>query len=751
MPHQSYVLIGQGGWVTKLAEGLHGAGFPVGVVPLGSARRALDPRTWSRVWSATVLVRVGFRPGAQTWRGRAFDSALKIFGRRAKVVCYWIGTDVMNLTDDIASGVRVAGWRTPAFGADHHLAGSEPLQKELAAAGIAATALGFPWRTVDPPRELPPFPSQFTVLSYVPDSRADFYGGPTLLAAAQRFPDVRFEVMGGAGSWAEHAPPNLHFLGWVDDPAVLYSRASCVVRIVDHDSIGGTAVEGLLFGRPVLYSQELAQARRVDANPDSLCAALGELVEEWATGRLAPNMAAAECARVEFDHVTRFEGLARHLAELPTRPRQPRLTYLTLQATTEGQAAHAHVHEMVKGLAAGGWSSRVLKPRYGHQSPTVVSRLVQFTRVQYAALIGLPSSDVFYIRSHFAALPAAMIARRLRVPVVQEVNGPHNDAVVAWPLLRAVRAWVKKGNRIQFRAADAVITVTPQLVRWLQTDAGVEDGYLVSNGADVERFTPDAARPAGLPNRYVVFFGALAPWQGIEVALDATLSDQWPDGVALVIAGDGRMREVVEQRTDAVRIVYLGRRPYAEIPGIVSNSLASLLPKSARDHAASGLAPLKLFESMACGVPVIASHLPGLAEIISDADCGLLVEPGSAEDLARAVRSVSHGPADAALMGRRGRESAVRQHSWRSRADDTAAVLRSVVAAHEQSGRTIREPDLGRQGTAEPQQRRPLVAEEPEDEGGCGGPDERIQVPAPGTPHDRGQCSDDRHGRDGIQ
>ncbi|WP_344256277.1 glycosyltransferase family 4 protein [Terrabacter carboxydivorans] len=680
----------------KLAAGLNDVGFEVDGVAIDSARAALNPTTWTRVRSADLLVRVGFRPGARTWRGRAFDVALALFGSRATKACYWIGTDVLHLTEDFVEGAPVAAWRTPALGIDHHLAGSEPLQLELARNGVASSLVGFPWRTVQAPDRLPPLPEQFTVLTYIPDSRADFYGGASVLAVARQLPHVRFEVMGGEGTWANNPPPNLHFLGWVDDPGNAYSRATCVLRLVRHDSIGGTAVEGLLFGRTVLYSQHLEHTIHVSPDPDSVMQALAPLVEASEAGQLELNGDGAQWARITFDPVKRFEHLAEHLTQLADQRPGLRISYLTLQATTEGQAAHAHVHEIVRGLADGGTSVRVLKPRYAGQTPSVAARLAQFGQIQGRAVTGLRRSDAFYIRSHFAALPAALGARLMRTPVVQEVNGPHDDALVAWPALQKVRSLVLKADRVQMRLADAVITVTPQLVKWLKLDAGVDEGHLVSNGADVDLFSPHAERPQGLPERYVVFFGALAPWQGIEIALKATSSPHWPMDVALVVVGDGQMRESVERRSDGQSVIYLGRRPYADIPGIVAGSIASLMPmaesaqdsgqKSTRDHTVSGLAPLKMFESMACGVPVIASDLPGMAETIRRADCGLLVEAGSVTALAEAVRTIAGDPALAATMGANGRNSAVMEHSWRSRAEDTADVLRSVVARRRRRG-----------------------------------------------------------------
>jgi glycosyltransferase involved in cell wall biosynthesis len=512
-----------------------------------------------------------------------------------------------------------------------------------------------------------------------------------LLEAARWLPTVRFEVMGGIGLWAVEAPPNVIFLGWVSDPSELYARSSCVLQIAPHDSSSGTAIEGLLFGRPVICTQELSHAQRVDGTTDAVVAAIQRLLSRHEQGLLAPDEETAAWAHQEFDHLRLFADLAsclRLLAESDSR-RQPRLTYLTLQATTEGQAAHAHVHEIVKGLAENGWCVRLLEPKYGRRAPSVARRLAEFARIQLSAVWGLRRGDGFYIRSHFAAHPVALSARLLQVPVVQEVNGSHDDARLAWPALRHMRKAVEWLARSQMRMANALIAVTPQLINWVAEDAGVAGARLVSNGADIERFRPGIAAPEGLPSQFAVFFGTLAPWQGIAVAIEATREKSWPDEVALVIVGDGMLREEVELAADGNRVVYLGRRPYEEIASIVGNSIASLIPMPSvahgregdavvRDHSETGLAPLKLFESMACGVPVIASNLPGLAETVSAAGCGILVEPGNPTAIARAIGILASSPAVAKAMGDRGRESAVREHSWKSRADDTVAVLRSI-------------------------------------------------------------------------
>lgn len=156
---------------------------------------------------------------------------------------------------------------------------------------------------------------------------------------------------------------------------------------------------------------------------------------------------------------------------------------------------------------------------------------------------------------------------------------------------------------LQYRCAQAVIAVTPQLVEWISRDTGQNTVAVVSNGANVEIFAPGRRRLGNVPDNYAVFFGALHPWQGVQTILDATKEPEWPESVQLVVVGDGQLADSVRVAAAQApqRVHYLGRLPYHDVPAVVSNSLVSLVGFGAEQRTASGVSPLKLYESMACG------------------------------------------------------------------------------------------------------------------------------------------------------
>ncbi len=357
-----------------------------------------------------------------------------------------------------------------------------------------------------------------------------------------------------------------------------------------------------------------------------------------------------------------------------------RVLYLCLQVTRQGQASYAHVHEIIDGLRAEGMHVDLFEPGYADVSPGAFGRMREFLRVQRRLRDHLADADVVYVRAHFAALPTARAARKAGLPVVQEVNGPYEDLFIAWPWTRHAAQLFIWMMRTQYANASAVITVTDGLKRWLESEAGRADVHVIPNGANIEVFHPEAQRPSGLPERYAVFFGALAPWQGIETALEAVGLPGWPTGVSLVIAGAGTAQEAVEDRAKVdPRVVYLGTLPYTDVPGVVAGALCGLSPQIEIGRSATGLSPLKLYETLACGTPVVVTDFPGQAELVRDNSVGHVIPPADPAALAAAVRALADDEDTRIAMGTRGRELVVRAHSWRARARATAAVIRGCV------------------------------------------------------------------------
>jgi glycosyltransferase involved in cell wall biosynthesis len=307
----------------------------------------------------------------------------------------------------------------------------------------------------------------------------------------------------------------------------------------------------------------------------------------------------------------------------------------------------------------------------------MLERLAEFFWLQCRAASRLHHFDLLYCRYHAASIPILLYARLRRIPIVVEVNGSYKDAFAAYPSLRPIRWLVNLASWATLRLADEMITVTPGLQRWLQNEIPNGVVSVIANATNPDVFRPDAPCGMNLPQSYAVFVGSLAAWQGIETILEAVALPAWPRSVSVIIAGDGILQPAVERaaRNDP-HVIYLGTLPYGDIPGLIARSVAALIPKNnILESSVTGLSPLKLYEAAACGVPVIVTDQPGMADFVRENSCGLVIPYENPTALANAVGAVIMDPDTRRAMSLRARHAVVSGHTWAHRAAETAAVL----------------------------------------------------------------------------
>jgi glycosyltransferase involved in cell wall biosynthesis len=360
-----------------------------------------------------------------------------------------------------------------------------------------------------------------------------------------------------------------------------------------------------------------------------------------------------------------------------------RIAYLSLERPHEGNAAYTHVHEIIGGLRRRGHSVELHAPpdSSDEHSPGLATRVWAWLTIQAGLMLHWRHYDAIYVRGHNMAVLTALLARMTGKPICHECNGPFTDLAVTHPAARHFAGPLRSLQRSQYRWADGVAAVTPQLETWLRTEGCTAPIGVIPNGANLDRFNPQLPRRTGLPDRYVVFFGGFTRWQGLPVMLEAVADPAWPKDVALVLAGEGQMRADVEAAAARERrVVYLGKMPHGEIGTVVAHAIAGLVPKTYNED--TGLFPVKLFEILACGVPAIVTDYPGQADMVREGYCGIVVPPYDAKALAQAVADLAHDPARARTLGQNGHATIVSGHSWDERAGRTAALIEQAVEAH---------------------------------------------------------------------
>ena len=277
---------------------------------------------------------------------------------------------------------------------------------------------------------------------------------------------------------------------------------------------------------------------------------------------------------------------------------------------------------------------------------------------------------------------------RAGVPVVQTlhnyrlscVNGlffrdgaPCEDCLgrrVAWP---GVQHACYRGSRAQSAAVAASVAVNRTLgsygkVALFLALSEFARSKFVAAGLPADRVAvkpnfvaPDpGARPADVTGDYLLFVGRLSREKGLLTLLDAAqrLAD-----VPVLVVGDGPVRPQVEQAIadrGIGNVQLLGRQPSAEVLRLMHGARVVVVPSESYETFGR-----TIIEAYACGVPVVASDIGALSELVSDGVTGRTFPPGDADGLTAALSALWRSPSDAAAMGRNGRK--------RYEADFTAA------------------------------------------------------------------------------
>jgi len=234
-----------------------------------------------------------------------------------------------------------------------------------------------------------------------------------------------------------------------------------------------------------------------------------------------------------------------------------------------------------------------------------------------------------------------------------------------------------------FGAADLLMPLTTACAEILHQHFAVpaERIAVVPDGTT----PPGSSLPARDPSaRRVVYAGQLYRWKGVDVLLDAIA--QVPEATLTIVGGSGdpddpdlaACRARAAELGIADRVELAGFVPHAQVRDRLSGAAVAVVPLPDNLMARYFPSPLKLFDYMAAGVPIVASDLPSLQEVLGDGDNALLVPPGDPRALANAIRRLLVNPGLADRLRRTAYQN-VQAFTWDARATRIIEALGRVV------------------------------------------------------------------------
>jgi len=376
---------------------------------------------------------------------------------------------------------------------------------------------------------------------------------------------------------------------------------------------------------------------------------------------------------------------------------KPEVLYVSGSAVEEGTAPYTHVMEVIGGLRKRGFPVRLVAVDYGGRQPSVGRRCLSIFVVQLRVVLALVASElrrkrlILYERYHVFMPVLSIVARFLHIPSLLEVNGRPDDFVEIWSPPAFVSRVIVKTIRPSLRAASAVVAVSDGLSDSLRKEFKIAPRklHVVPNGVDVELFSPgdrhEARMRVGLKEtgKIVTYVGSLSIPRGVETLLEACslLAEEALDVQTLIVGGgvleDDIRRSIGEKRLGN-RVLLVGQVPNENVPHYVCAADVCVAPYARCLSNEKGLSPLKVYEYLACGRPVVASDFPWISDVLREGPCGIVVEPDDAAALSEAIRWLLERPEEAQEMGRRGRALVEKRFTWDIAVDRIAEIIRDL-------------------------------------------------------------------------
>ncbi|MDO5081165.1 glycosyltransferase family 4 protein [Buchananella hordeovulneris] len=341
------------------------------------------------------------------------------------------------------------------------------------------------------------------------------------------------------------------------------------------------------------------------------------------------------------------------------------------------KGASVHIQEVVRELRRRGHEVTVYTTRRGFDVPadladlevievpvpagdTAAREQAQATAAgEIARQVIATQPDIVYERYSLFSPALADITTVTSAVGILEVNAPlieeqrtHRDLIneeVTWLTLR-----------LQARAAAATICVSEPVAQWVRTHTPTSQTvHAVANGVNVERITPQPEADDVI----VTFVGTLKPWHGVADLLQAAAHSQ--GGWRLRIIGDGPERAKLEaQAAEAgLQVDFRGAVSPADMPAQLAGSAIGVAPYPAPEtDDGHYFSPLKVYEYLAAGLPVVATSIGQIPQVL--ADCGVVVPPSAPMALAAALDALAADPQQRAELGQAARAQAEERHSW---------------------------------------------------------------------------------------
>lgn len=316
---------------------------------------------------------------------------------------------------------------------------------------------------------------------------------------------------------------------------------------------------------------------------------------------------------------------------------------------------------------------------YATKSINIFARLVNYFSFVISSLIFgilfLPKMDYLITESPpiFLGVSGYLLSRIKRARWLFNVSDLWPDSALRLGIIK--NDWRFKLGRLLeslcYRKAWLVTGQSKEIIEGIKLRDHAVATYLVSNGADTMMFSPrkrtKEIREKLCKNKscIAVYAGLHGVAQGLEQVLEAACQLKDLNDLAIVFIGDGTEKEYLIKRAAQLKlnnVNFIEPCGHEEMPAILASSDIAIVPLK---MTLPGAIPSKLYEAMASGLPVVLVSEGEAAEIVKNANAGMVVSPQDVNSLSLAIRTLAKDPNKRYEMGNNGRLAVIKNFDRR--------------------------------------------------------------------------------------
>ncbi len=315
-------------------------------------------------------------------------------------------------------------------------------------------------------------------------------------------------------------------------------------------------------------------------------------------------------------------------------------------------------------------------------------KAINFSNFVYKEVFALKNEiKIAHFRDPWSGIPILEALEGTKAKFVYEVNALPSIEIPS-RASSALSITLEKIREMELRCLEkANMIVCPSFViKGFLESLGVNSNKItvIHNGARL--LGKEHKKPIMAPDKYIIYIGAVQPWQGVESLLKSMTFLKDITDLKLVFCASGTklrikfLQKLAEKMEVSDKIIWNLRVGQSDVQDWLQGALISLAPLTECErNLVQGCCPIKIVESMAAGVPVVASNMPVTQELLEHNVTGWLVRPDRPSELARAIRILLAHPDTLERISKAAKEKVISSFTWEQSLEQLKNLYASLV------------------------------------------------------------------------